>query len=149
MSTAETLQLYHPMTLQSMPSTPANHHHNASDYPTTRHMLGLPNRASHHLGGPASGMDYGQHRQMGLYSGPHSAAPAPSTHYMSSEVSLSGPPSNHPFPSQHSQQQNVYPSYSPRLPHSSQGEQPPPQGYYNDSHSHSGSAPGSGYATPQ
>lgn len=155
MSTAETLQLYHPMTLQSMPNTPASHHHHATDYPTTRNMLGLPNRTSHHLGGPASGMDYGQHRQMGLYSpgqGPHSAGPAASAHYMSSEVPLSAPPSlssNHPFSSQHSQQQNVYPSFSPRLSHSSQGEHPPSQGYYNDGHSHSGSAPGSGYATPQ
>ncbi|KAF8895304.1 hypothetical protein BD779DRAFT_716304 [Infundibulicybe gibba] len=33
MPTADSLQLYHPMTLQSMPNTP-HHHHNSADYPT-------------------------------------------------------------------------------------------------------------------
>ncbi|KAG6837615.1 hypothetical protein H0H93_006136 [Arthromyces matolae] len=148
MSTAESLQLYHPMTLQSMPG-PGHH----SEYGTsTRSMLGsLPMMRPPTLG-PASGMEYNQRHHMGMYSpggqGPHSAGPtAPSSHhYMSSDVPLSAPP----FGSQHSSQQptNVYPSYnhnhSPRMPPAGQ-----PEGYFNDGHSHSGSAPGSGYVTPQ
>lgn len=154
MPTAESLQLYHPMSLQSMPNTPAGHHHHHSDYaPSSRSMLGLPvSRGSHQLG-PASGMEFNQRHHMGLYSsgqGPHSAGPT-SSHYMSSDVPLSAPPSlsNNPFSSHHPQ--NVYPSFnpSPRLSHSAQGEQQQPSQYFNDGHSHSGSAPGSGYATPQ
>ncbi|KAG6903284.1 hypothetical protein C0995_000179 [Termitomyces sp. Mi166 len=138
MPTAESLQLYHPMTLQSMPG----HSEYAS---STRSMLGgLPL-----MRGGLSGMDYTQRHHMGIYSsggqGPHSAGPSPPSHhhYMSSEVPLSAPP----FGSHHSSQPtNVYPSFphSPRVPPAEQ-----PSGYFNDGHSHSGSAPGSGYATPQ
>jgi hypothetical protein len=156
MPTAESLQLYHPMTLQSMPPTPGGYHH-GPDHSSARGMLGLPtiSRSSHHLGS-LSGMDYGQRHSMGGgYPGPHSAGPTPSSHLYNSDVPLSAPPSvsNNPFTSPHSssQQQNMYPSYNPtsRLSQSTQGDQQPPQQYYNDGHSHSGSAPGSGYATPQ
>ncbi|KAF8073656.1 hypothetical protein FPV67DRAFT_1446562 [Lyophyllum atratum] len=151
MPTAETLQLYHPMTLQSMPS--AGHHHHPSDYGSSRSMLGMPINRAHQLG-PASGMDFNGRHHMGLYSpaqGPHSAGPTSSHSYMSSDVPLSAPPSlsSHPFSGSHhsSQPQNVYPSFSPRLPPTGQSEQA--SHYFNDGHSHSGSAPGSGYATPQ
>ncbi|RDB17894.1 hypothetical protein Hypma_000803 [Hypsizygus marmoreus] len=157
MPTAESLQLYHPMTLQSMPNTPGGHHGHP-DYPTR--MLGLPiTRGSHQLG-PASGMEYNQRHHMGIYSsgqGPHSAGPTPSSHFMSSDVPLSAPPSlsSNPFSSHHSSQQqqqqsqgvNVYPSFN-HSPRPTQGDQQPSH-YFNDGHSHSGSAPGSGYATPQ
>ncbi|KAG6815832.1 hypothetical protein H0H87_010912 [Tephrocybe sp. NHM501043] len=142
MPAAESLQLYHPMTLQSMPA----HEYGSS----TRSMLsGLPPlRPNSGQLGPASAIDYSQPRHhMGLYSSPHSAGPSPSSHhhhYMSSDVPLSAPA----YPSHHSSQPpNVYPSYSPRLPPAGPPDQP--SGYFNDGHSHSGSAPGSGYATPQ
>ena len=148
MPTADSLQLYHPMTLQSMPNTSGGYHH-GSDHSSSRNMMGLPlSRSSHPLGG----MEYSS-RHLSGYSGPHSAGPAPPSHYMSSEMPLSAPPSmpSNPFTSHHSSsQQNIYPSFnpSPRLSHSAQTEHPP-QHYFNDGHSHSGSAPGSGYATPQ
>lgn len=159
MPNADSLQLYHPMTLQSMPSTPAGHHHHgSSDYMASRHMMG-PTRSSHHLGPLSGGVEYGN-RSMGLYipgqGGPHSAGPTgPSSHYLSSssDVPLSAPPSmsNNPFSSnsqQPSQTQNLYPSLnpSPRLPHSSQ---PPPAQYFEGQPGAPASAPGSGYATPQ
>jgi hypothetical protein len=150
MPTADSLQLYHPMTLQSMPSAPGGYHHHGSDHTSSRSMLGMPiSRSSHAM----SGMDYNQ-RHMGPYPSPHSAGPAPPSHYMSSDMPLSAPPSipSNPFTSPHPPaQQNMYPSFnpSPRLSsHSAQPEQSP-QHYFDGAHSHSGSAPGSGYATPQ
>lgn len=139
-ASADSLTLYHPMTLQSMPNTPG--HHVSSYDMNSRHMLNVPSR--HHIG-PGAGMDYGHSRNM--Y---HSAGPTQSPHYMSSDVPLSAPPSlssGNPFSSHHSShQQNLYPSLvpSPRLPPSSNSQQ-----HYYDGPSHSGSAPGSGYATPQ
>ncbi|KAG5648393.1 hypothetical protein DXG03_004967 [Asterophora parasitica] len=161
--TAESLQLYHPMTLQSMPGA------HQSEYTSTRSLLGgMPlNRGGHPLG-PASGLEYPQRHHMGLYSpapgGAHSAG-TNSSHYMSSvtDVPLSAPPTlaNNPFGgpgSHHSSAQpqnvNVYPSFnnhnSPRLPPvgGAHTDQQPPH-YFSDAHSHAGSAPGSGYATPQ
>ncbi|KAF8237132.1 hypothetical protein L208DRAFT_553340 [Tricholoma matsutake] len=148
MSTPDSLQLYHPMTLQSMPSAPGGYHH-GSDHTSSRNLLGLPiSRSSHSM----SGVDYNQ-RHVGGYPGPHSAGPTPPSHYMSSDMPLSAPSSisNNPFSSHHSpSQQNMYPPFnpSPRLSHAAQAEQSP-QTYFNDGHSHSGSAPGSGYGTPQ
>lgn len=152
MPSADALQLYHPMTLQSMPNSPSNHHH-SSDYGggSSRHMLG-PSRSSHHLSG---GLEYSQSRQIGgggLYApgqGTHSSSHTPSS-YMSSDVPLPGPPplSSNPFSSHNphpsSQQQNIYPSLLPS-PRSTA-----PQQYFNEGHSHSGSgSAGSGYGTPQ
>ena len=152
MPSQSSLQLYHPMTLQSMPHSAVSHH---SDYPSSgRSMLSVPSRGSHQLG-PASGIEINTRHHMSLYpsgQGPHSAGPISSPHYMSSDVPLSAPPSlptNH-FSSHHSSHgQNVYPSYSSR--HSTgPGEQPPqPSHYFNEGHSHPGSTSGSGYATPQ
>ncbi|KAF5360649.1 hypothetical protein D9756_004840 [Leucocoprinus leucothites] len=156
MPNAESLQLYHPMTLQSMPNTPAGHHHHgSSDYMPSRHMMG-PTRSPHHLGPLGGGVEYGS-RSMGLYvpgqGGPHSAGPTGPSHYLSSssDVPLSAPPSmsNNPFSSnsQQTSQQNLYPPLnpSPRLPHSSQT----PTQYFEGQTGAPGSAPGSGYATPQ
>lgn len=156
MPNADSLQLYHPMTLQSMPNTPGPHHHGSPDYMGSRHMMG-PTRASpHHLGPLNGNVEYGN-RSMGLYApghgGPHSAGPTgPSSHY--SEVPLSAPPSmsNNPFSSNPSQsQQNLYPSLnpSPRLPQQSNQQQPPPGQYFEGQTGGPGSAPGSGYGTPQ
>ena len=141
MPSADALQLYHPMTLQSMPNSPSTHHH-SSDYGggSSRHMLG-PSRSSHHLSG---GLEYSQSRPIGGLYAPgqstHSSSHTPSS-YMSSDVPLSGPP---PYNNSHPpSQQNMYPSLLPS-PRSTA-----PQQYFSEGHSHSGSGSGSGYGTPQ
>ncbi|KAF8630851.1 hypothetical protein AX17_005210 [Amanita inopinata Kibby_2008] len=146
---ADSLQLYHPMTLQSLSNSPAGHH--SSNYLNTRHMTGLP-LPRNHLG-PASNMDFDSGRHMAaLYApGARSAAPGSSPHYISSDLSpMSAPPSmaNNPF-SHHGSHHavaptNVYPSFdpSPRLASSGHTQ----QAYYDGQ---SASGPGSGYATPQ
>ncbi|PPQ81277.1 hypothetical protein CVT25_015061 [Psilocybe cyanescens] len=138
MPAADALQLYHPMTLQSMPNSPNGHHH-SSDY-NSRHMLGMSSsRSNHHLSGMS---EYGQSRHMGLYGpnqGTHNSGHTQSSQYMSSDVPLSAPPSlsNNPFSSHggshgSSGQQNMYPSLLPSPRSSSQ------QQYFNDAPSHSG-----------
>ncbi|KAF8158237.1 hypothetical protein B0H34DRAFT_797647 [Crassisporium funariophilum] len=155
MPAADALQLYHPMSLQSMPNSPNGHHHSSSDYVggSQRHMLNMPSRSSHHLG-HGGGLEYGQGRHMGLYvpgQGTHSSNHTQSSQYMSSDVPLTAPPSlsGNPFSSHNShhqssqQQQNMYPSLLPS-PRSTAQQQ-----YFNEGHSHSGSGSGSGYGTPQ
>ncbi|KAG6828282.1 hypothetical protein H0H92_008492 [Tricholoma furcatifolium] len=154
MPSPEALSLYTPMTLQTVHS-----HHDYSS--STRSMLGgLPVGRS--TLGPASGVDFTQRHHghshgghMNMYSsghghghphGPHSAGPTPSSHHYgipASEIPLSAPAYGH-----HPASQGYGPSYSSRgaPPPGAQGEQ---GGYFNDGHSHSGSTPGSGYATPQ
>jgi hypothetical protein len=158
MPAADSLQLYHPMTLQSIPNTPAGHHHQSTDYAgSTRHMLGLPSTRHSLSSGSTGGLEYNQSRNMGLYvpgQGPHSAgATQPSSHFMS--LPLSAPPTvpTMPFPSHHSSQpqqsqshqQSVYPAYSGARVSSQSAQQERQQQYYNDERS----GPGSGYATPQ
>lgn len=156
---ADGLQLYHPLTLQSLPSTP-NHHHPGSDYVGSNRHLGLPpsNRSSH-MG--LGALDFGSSRHMGIYSpghAPHSAGPTSSSnHYISSDVPLSAPPlGTNPFPSHPPHQShsnaNLYPTFnpSPRLMGQTNAQQEQQsQQYFNDGHPHSGSTPGSGYGTPQ
>ena len=142
MPSADALQLYHPMTLQSMPNSPSNHHH-PSDYSGgSRHLLG-PSRSSHHLSG---GLEYSQSRPIGggLYApgqGTHSSSHTPSS-YISSDMPAPPPFSSHNS-SHSSSQQNMYPSLLPS-PRSTA-----PQQYFNEGHSHSGSGSGSNYGTPQ
>jgi len=155
MPSQNSLQLYHPMTLQSMPHTAVSHH---SDYPSSgRHMLSVPSSRGSHQLGPASAIEVNTRHHLGMYSsgqGPHSAGPIPSPHYMSSDVPLSAPPSlptTH-FSSHHpSHAQNIYPSYSSRQSTGpgEQQQQQQPSHYFNEGHSHPGSTSGSGYATPQ
>jgi len=152
MPNADSLQLYPPMTLQSMPNTPAGHH-GSPDYIPSRHVMG-PTRSSHHLGPLSGGVEYTS-RSMGLYvsgQGSHSTGPTGPSHYLnsSSDIPLSAPPSmpNNPFSNpQQTSQQNLYSSLnpSPRLPQSTQPTAP----YYEGQTGASSSAPGSGYATPQ
>ncbi|KDR82632.1 hypothetical protein GALMADRAFT_220619 [Galerina marginata CBS 339.88] len=140
MPAADALQLYHPMTLQSMPNSPSGHHH-SSEY-GSRHMLSMSSSRSggHHLSGLS---EYGQGRHMGLYvpnQGTHTSGHTQSSQYMSSDVPLSAPPSlsNNPFSSHSSHspsgQQNMYPSLLPSPRSSGQ----PQQQYFNDAPSHSG-----------
>ena len=138
MPSADALQLYHPMTLQSMPNSPNNHHHSSEYYSgSSRHMLG-PSRSSHHLSG---GLEYSQSRQIGgLYGGAHSPSSHTPSSYMTSDVPLAGPP---PYNAHPSSQQNMYPSLLPS-PRSTGSQQ-----YFSEGHGHSGSGSGSGYGTPQ
>ncbi|KDQ62248.1 hypothetical protein JAAARDRAFT_453085 [Jaapia argillacea MUCL 33604] len=170
----DSLQLYHPMSLQSLPAT------HTSDYLTSsaRHMMGVPrsnsspygmeyaqtsNRLSyvptqhssgHYLpsGVPMSAPaaitsgpynSHGTYQQQALYAQqtqhhsptpPSSSAPIPSTYMSGSHGSgnsrLSGQGSGAPHPQ-------------------SQPQHDQSQRYYSDGPSQPGSAPGSGYPTPQ
>jgi hypothetical protein len=136
---ADTLQLYHPMTLQSMPNSPPNY---SSGYANGRHNGSLP-LPRQHLG-PASNLDYDPGRSAApLYgAGPRSAAPNSSSHYLSSDMSpLSAPPAmpNNPFTS-HGTSHYSYDSGA-RLAQTGQT-----QSYYDSAHP---SGPVSGYHTPQ
>lgn len=154
MPAADALQLYHPMTLQSMPHSPGghghhHHHHHHGDYPGggSRHMLNVSSARS------AGHQDYSHSRQMGLYVPTHSTSGGGSGHsqssgYAGSDVPLSAPAtlSGNPFSSNsQSSGSSAYPSLLPS-PRSSGGGQ---QQYFNDGPSHSGSASGSTYGTPQ
>ncbi|EGN98118.1 hypothetical protein SERLA73DRAFT_169172 [Serpula lacrymans var. lacrymans S7.3] len=130
----DSLQLYHPMSLQSIPSS-QGHHHSSSDFGSTRHLLGIPStRSSQHYGGgggisSSGGLDYSQSRLGMSYvpgQGHHSGSTAQSTQYLSSGVPMSAPPSlsSNPFASHniHGQQhqQHHQPSlYSSQHHHSS------------------------------
>jgi hypothetical protein len=142
-TTPESLNLYHPM---SLPSIPGGH---PSDYIGSGRMHGLPQPRSHHQMSGGS-FDYPSQggRNMNMY--PNSMQQP----YMSSSVPMSAPPSlsGNPFSSQASSQ-SMYSSnsgyvsnHSPRLPAPAQE-----QGHYfsDGAPSNNGSAPGSGYATPQ
>ncbi|KIL67926.1 hypothetical protein M378DRAFT_159156 [Amanita muscaria Koide BX008] len=147
---ADTLQLYHPMTLQSLPNSPANY---PSSYMNGRHTnsggLPLPRQ---HLG-PASNVDYDPGRSVApLYGpGPRSAAANSSSHYLSSDIStLSAQPAivNNPFTSHSTSHStppaSVYSSYDSgsRLAQTGQTQ----QSYYDGAPP---SGPGSAYHTPQ
>lgn len=153
MPAADALQLYHPMTLQSMPNSPSGHHHH-SDYVggPSRHMLGMSSsRSNHHHVSGLSDYNQGRHN-MSLYvpgQGGHGGSGHSQSSYMNSDMPLSAPPSlsNNPFSSHggshgSSGQQGMY---SNMLPSPRSSSQP---GYFNDGPSHSGSA-SSGYGTPQ
>jgi hypothetical protein len=138
----DSLSLYHPMSLPSM--GPGGH---PSDYMGPGRMHGGPQSRSHHHQMPGGSLDYPQGgRNMNMY--PNSMQQS----YMSSSVPLSAPPSlsSNPFSNQGGNQA-MYSNgggylHSPRLP--TPGHEQPH--YFSDgSPSNNGSAPGSGYATPQ
>ncbi|KAF8635975.1 hypothetical protein AX15_000139 [Amanita polypyramis BW_CC] len=138
-----TLQLFHPMTLQTMSNSPSY----SSNYVNGRTA---PPLSRQHMS-PATNIDYDHGRQMAPLYGPgtRSTAPTSSPHYISSDLSpLSAPPSmsNNPFTTHGSHQTaastNVYSSYDSRLPQT--GTTQPT--YYDGQ---PGSGPGSGYPTPQ
>ncbi|PFH53865.1 hypothetical protein AMATHDRAFT_677 [Amanita thiersii Skay4041] len=140
---ADSLQLYHPMTLQSLPNSPAGHQ--TSNYLPARHMPGLPLPRPHM--GPSSNMSFDSGRHMAALYGPAGAGPR-SGGYLSSDVPPLSASSNDAF-SPHGAHHtapstNVYPSFdpNPRLGPSGHSQQT----YYDGQ---PGSTPGSGYATPQ
>jgi hypothetical protein len=133
---ADSLQLYHPMTLQSLPH-PSNH----SEYGPARHMLGVPS-------GRASYGDYAPARLA------PPCYPAGGGHYA---MPMSAPPmlSSNPFAPHNS---SLYPHHQGSLSHGFSGRIPvtgthgqtQEPAFYPEGQSHdSASATGSGYGTPQ
>lgn len=166
---AESLQLYHPMSLQSLP---AGHHHQNSapaDYgATTRQLLARP---SHYNGsGGGGGLDYPQNR-LGLSSynigHSHHSGSGGQSGYIPSGVPMSAPPSlpSNPFAphNMHSQtslystqhdHSSLSPSFNPspsqssaRLPSHSADSQS--HAYYNQAPLHSSLNTGPAFSAPQ
>ncbi|TFK48630.1 hypothetical protein OE88DRAFT_1713800 [Heliocybe sulcata] len=146
----DSLQLYHPLSLQSLPSQ-----HSTPDYMQSRHMMGAQ-RAS--ISG-AYGMDYSTNR-LG-YVGQSSGHSYMSSHSvpMTAPAALSGSPLSlhgsggysHQAPGLYAQQQSHHSGGGYLTGQNSGGNGGGGGGrdrYYSDSHSN-GSAPGSGYPTPQ
>ncbi|KAF5318255.1 hypothetical protein D9611_014686 [Ephemerocybe angulata] len=140
MPTQDSLQLYHPMSLQSMPNTPSGHH--ASDY---RMLSGMNSSRSHHHMNGGHNLEYSSRGHL-MYStsGSHQGNGHSSYHALANDVPLSAPPtlSGNPFTQPHGSSHGgggYGGGLSPRLPSATNG------GTYFDS----GSAPGSGYGTPQ
>ncbi|KIK69885.1 hypothetical protein GYMLUDRAFT_53023 [Collybiopsis luxurians FD-317 M1] len=141
-TTPDSLNLYHPM---SLPSMPGGGH---PDYIGSGRMHGLPQPRPHHHQMPA--LDYPSQggRNMNMY--PNSMQQS----YMNSSVPLSAPPSlsGNPFSSQGGNQSmysngaGYLPNHSPRLPAPGQDQ---PHYFSEGTASNNGSAPGSGYGTPQ
>jgi hypothetical protein len=131
----EALQLYHPMSLQSLPG---------HDYMSSRHM-GLPPSRSMPLHGP--GMDYSSPRNSSMsHYGPGGSAPPPPLPSQYSSVPMSAPPT----------MSGTYSSPTSYGAGGAGGDYPRQSSgdHYFESTSTSsptagGSAPGSGYATPQ
>ncbi|KAI9568325.1 hypothetical protein HD554DRAFT_758337 [Boletus coccyginus] len=157
----EPLQLYHPMSLQSIPSS--NHAPSPStDYVgSNRHLVGMPQRSSQYHGGP-SGLDIPQSRHSMAYvqgQGHHSGNGGQAAHYIPSGVPLSATPSlsaspfaSHTLGNHHHHGQSLYSSQhhhsSSFLPSPTQGSERLPahstehtHSYYGESQPHpSGSA---------
>ncbi|KIJ14925.1 hypothetical protein PAXINDRAFT_163161 [Paxillus involutus ATCC 200175] len=156
---ADSLQLYHPMSLQSIPSSNQSHAHSAgTEYVgSSRHILGMSQRSSHQYngtgGGGSSGLDFSQNRLSLPYvpgQGHHSGGGSQSGHYLASGVPMSAPASLSPNPfashnlgghhhhtqsmySSHHHQSSLSPSF---LPSPSQGSDRLPA-HPTDPHSHS------------
>ncbi|KAE9402312.1 hypothetical protein BT96DRAFT_1017704 [Gymnopus androsaceus JB14] len=139
-ATPDSLNLYHPMSLPSM--GPGVH---PPDYISSR-MHGVPQNRSHHHQMPGGNLDYPPQggRNMNMY---------PNSMQQSYGVPLSAPPSlsGNPFSNQGGNQ-TMYSNgggylHSPRLPTPGQEQ----SHYFSDSTppNNGGSAPGSGYGTPQ
>lgn len=119
-----------------------------SDYIGPGRMHGVPQSRSHHHQMPGGSLDYPPQGGRGMNVYPNSMQQS----YMNSSVPLSAPPSlsGNPFSSQGGSQ-TMYSNgggylHSPRLPTPGQEQ----SHYFSDgSPSNNGSAPGSGYATPQ
>lgn len=162
MPSQDTLQLYHPMSLQSMPNTPSSHHH--GHHGEYRIMSGMRGSHSHHGGGHHMNghpVDYSNghgHRYEGGHSSSsgrgqllyvpnnsHHSGSSNGHHHSSNnyDVPLSAPPtlSGNPFSggAGGGGGGGGGGGYSPpRLPSAQAG-------YFENA----GSAPGSGYGTPQ
>lgn len=169
----ESLQLYHPMSLQSIPSPNQNH---APSPPTdyvgsTRHLVGLPQRSSHPYHGGSGGLDVAQSRHSMTYvpgQGHHSGNGSQAGHYIPSGMPMSAPASlstspygshnmgHHHHGSLYTSQQHHHSSLSPHfLPSPTQGtERLPGHGtehtahsYYGESQAHS-TNPGPTFSGP-
>jgi hypothetical protein len=173
MPSADALQLYHPMSLQSMPNSPAGHHHHPhsthhdqhskyNDYigGPARHMMG-PGASSRHSdarsdyghsnghGSNGSSGGQGGRHGMGLYVSSTSGGHGSSGGY--SDVPLSAPAtmSGNPFSSSQQQGSNGAGAGGGGNGHLVPSPRPSGQTQYFDGPAHSGSGSGSGYGTPQ
>ncbi|KAF9235185.1 hypothetical protein BU15DRAFT_51690 [Melanogaster broomeanus] len=156
---ADGLQLYHPMSLQSIPSSNQSHAHSAgADYVgSNRHLLGMSQRSSHQYngssGGGSNGMEFSQNRHSLPYvpgHGHHSGSGNQSAHYLASGVPMSAPAALSPNPfashnlgshqhhtqSMYSSQHHQSPLSSNFLPSPSQGSERLPA-HSTDPHPHS------------
>lgn len=173
---AESLQLYHPMSLQSIPSSNQNHAPSPSaDYVgSNRHLVGMPQRSSHQYHGGSSGLDVPQSRHSMAYvpgQGHHSGNGSQAGHYIPSGVPMSAPPSlsaspfgSHSLGGHHHHGQSLYSSHhhhqsslSPSfLPSPTQGSERLPvhsteqhtHNYYGESQPHPSSNAGSAFSGP-
>lgn len=172
----ESLQLYHPMSLQSIPSSNQNHAPSPSgDYVgSNRHLVGMPQRSSHQYHGGSSGLDVPQSRHSMAYvpgQGPHSGNGSQGGHYIPSGVPMSAPPSLSASPygshnlgghhhhgqslysSQHHHQSSLSPSFIPSPPQGSErlpvhSTEQHTHNYYGESQPHPSSNPGSAFSGP-
>jgi len=167
------LQLYHPMSLQSLPSSNQNHAPSPGDYVgSNRHLVGMAHRSSHQYHGGSSGLDVPQSRHSIPYvpgQGHHSGHGSPAAHYIPSGVPMSASPSlsaspfaSHNLGGHHHHGQSLYssqhhqPSLSPSfLPSPTQGSERLPahstehtHSYYGESQPHPSSNPGSAFSGP-
>ncbi|KAJ4497026.1 hypothetical protein C8R41DRAFT_824445 [Lentinula lateritia] len=141
-TTPDSLNLYHPM---SLPSMPGGH---SSEYIGPGRIHGLPQPRPHHHQMPGGNLDYPSTggRNMNIY--PNSMQQS----YMNSSVPMSAPPSlsGNPFSTQGGNQSMYSNSagylHSPRLPALGQDQ---PHYFSDGTPPNNGSAPGSGYGTPQ
>ncbi|KAG0704786.1 hypothetical protein DFH29DRAFT_909826 [Suillus ampliporus] len=167
---AESLQLYHPMSLQSLPGGHGHQNSASTEYGGTgRQLLARP---SHYngSGGGGSSLDYSQNR-LGLSAynlgHNHHSGSSGQSGYLPSGVPMSAPPSHasNPFTSHnmHSQSSlysaqhhhsSLSPGYipspaqsSPRLPAHSADSQS--HTYYNEGQLHPSVNAGPGYSAPQ
>lgn len=167
---AESLQLYHPMSLQSLPAGHGHQNSAPADYAATNRQLLA--RSSHHNGGGGGGgsLDYPQNR-IGLSSynvgHSHHSGSGGQSGYLASGVPMSAPPSlpSNTFASHNMHGQtslystqhhhsslspafNPSPSQSsPRLPTHSADSQS--HAYYNDGQLHSSVNTGPAFSAPQ
>ncbi|KAG9315535.1 hypothetical protein JVU11DRAFT_3155 [Chiua virens] len=168
----ESLQLYHPMSLQSIPSSNQNHMTTSStDYVgSNRHLVGMPQRSSHPYHGGSSGLDIPQSRHSMPYvpgQGHHSGNGSQAGHYIPSGVPMSAPPSlsagpfgshnlggHHHGQSLYSSQHHPHSSLSPSfLASPTPGSERLPStehthSYYGESQAHPSSNPGSAFSGP-
>jgi hypothetical protein len=154
----ESLQLYHPMSLQSMPSN-QNHAPSADYVGSNRHLVGMPQRPSHQYHGGSSALDVPQSRHAMAYvpaQGHHSGNGSQAAHYIPSGVQMSAAPSlsassfaSHNLGGHHHHGQSLYSSHhSPSFLPSPTGSADHTHSYYGETQPHPSSNPGSAFSGP-
>lgn len=155
----ESLQLYHPISLQSMSASNQNHAPSPpSEYVgSNRHLVGLSSRSYH---GGSSSLDVAPSRHPMTYvpgQGHHAGNGSQAGHYIPSGVPMSAPPYSHSlgghhhgslYSSQHHHQSSLSPSFLPSPTQGSEGTDHTPHSYYGESQPHASTNPGSAFSGP-